>query len=213
MINERFMHENYLVKALTGLLILSLLGAGCKAETKVDVKSDTSITPVPAQQEESLPIVDSVNENKVMEEPKLESENDNKADTSVSTDLDIKVESEITPPPVEVKPESETKVDVKTEPEQPKEPELKVFNITAKQWEFSPAVITVNQGDHVKIHVTSSDVQHGIAILTFGVSANLQPGQTATLDFIADKKGTFSMICTVFCGSGHGSMKGSLIVQ
>ncbi len=209
------MHQNYLLKALTGLLILSLLGAGCKTETKVDVKSDTSITPIPAQQEESLPIDDTVNENKVMEEPKLESENDNMADTSVSTDLDTRVESEITPPPVEFKPESETKVEAKTDPEQeqPKEPELKVFTIEARQWEFSPAVITVNQGDRVQLNVTSTDVQHGISILTFGVSANLQPGKTVTLDFIADKKGTFSMVCSVFCGAGHGSMKGSLIVQ
>ena len=32
-------------------------------------------------------------------------------------------------------------------------------------------------------------------------------------EFIADKKGEFEMFCSVYCGQGHGQMKGKLIVK
>lgn len=92
-------------------------------------------------------------------------------------------------------------------------PAVKSFNVTAKQWEFVPAVITVEQGDIVNLLVNSVDVDHGIAISAFGVNEQLAPGTVTAIEFVADKKGTFSMFCNVFCGSGHGSMKATLIVQ
>lgn len=105
-----------------------------------------------------------------------------------------------------------------TTPEPEPEPEvvgpvLKSFTMTAKQWEFVPSTITVNEGDIVNLSITSTDVAHGFSLRQFGVSADLQPGKTVQVEFVADKKGTFSFICNVFCGSGHGSMKGSLVVE
>jgi cytochrome c oxidase subunit 2 len=91
--------------------------------------------------------------------------------------------------------------------------EVKTFDITAKQWEFDPATITVNEGDRVRLTVTSTDVEHGIAIPDFGVSEKLHPNEPVTVEFVADKKGTFRFFCNVFCGSGHGGMRGNLVVQ
>lgn len=87
------------------------------------------------------------------------------------------------------------------------------FDIEAKQFEFVPSTITVNAGDTVRLNVTSTDVDHGIAISEFGVSETLSPGETTTVEFVADTAGTYSMVCSVFCGSGHGSMTGTLIVE
>ena len=91
--------------------------------------------------------------------------------------------------------------------------ETKEFNIIAKQWDFSPSTITVNEGDKVILNVKSIDVTHGFAIPEFGVSEQLVPGNTVKIEFTADKKGTFSFFCNVFCGSGHGGMRGTLVVQ
>lgn len=91
--------------------------------------------------------------------------------------------------------------------------ETKSFTMTASQFEFSPSTITVNQGDTVVLTITSSDVTHGFSLPEFGVSENLEPGQTVSVQFVADKKGTFTFSCSVFCGSGHSSMKGTLKVQ
>lgn len=89
----------------------------------------------------------------------------------------------------------------------------KQFDITAKQFEFQPSTIEVNQGDVVILKIKSIDVDHGIAIPDFGVSRTLQPGKEETIQFTADKKGTFTFFCNVLCGSGHESMTGTLVVK
>ena len=92
-------------------------------------------------------------------------------------------------------------------------PEVKEFNVIAKKWDFSPDTITVNEGDTVVLNVESIDVSHGFVLPEFGVSEFLSPGNTVKIEFVADKKGTFSFFCNVFCGSGHSGMRGTLIVQ
>lgn len=89
----------------------------------------------------------------------------------------------------------------------------KEFTLTAKQWSFSPGKITVNKGDKVILHIKSIDVTHGFELGAFGVSKTLSPGKTTNVQFTAGKTGTFSFFCNVFCGSGHGGMKGTLIVK
>ena len=85
--------------------------------------------------------------------------------------------------------------------------------MTAKQWEFIPNTITVNEGDEVELTITSTDVTHGIGIPAFGVSETIQAGKTTIVKFTASKKGTFTFFCNVQCGTGHKDMKGTLIVQ
>lgn len=91
--------------------------------------------------------------------------------------------------------------------------EVKEFDMIAKQWEFTPNTIEVNQGDTIKLHIKSTDVTHGFKLLEFGVDESLKPGKTVDVEFIADKTGTFTFACSVFCGSGHSGMKGQLIVN
>lgn len=86
------------------------------------------------------------------------------------------------------------------------------IKVTAKQFEFSPSTITVKKGDHVRITVTSEDVTHGFGIPAFNVQTTESPGQPGTVEFDADKAGTFPFLCTNFCGSGHSGMKGTLVV-
>ena len=90
---------------------------------------------------------------------------------------------------------------------------IKEFTMTAKQYEFDPNTITVNLGDTVILHITSEDVKHGIALPDFGVSKDINPGEETTVEFVADKKGTFSFFCNVYCGAGHREMTGTLIVN
>ena len=91
--------------------------------------------------------------------------------------------------------------------------EVKEFKMTAKQFAFEPSTIEVNKGDKVRLIVTSTDVPHGIAIPEYGINQRLDPGIPATIEFTADKQGTFSAYCSVACGSGHKNMKGKIIVH
>ena len=93
------------------------------------------------------------------------------------------------------------------------EESVKEFSITAKQWEFIPNEITVNEGDIVKLSIESVDVNHGISLREFGVNEFLSPGNTVNIEFVADKKGEFTFFCNVQCGAGHTSMRGKLIVE
>jgi len=89
----------------------------------------------------------------------------------------------------------------------------KEINVIAKQWKFEPNSIEVNLNDKVILHIKSVDVTHGIAIPDFGISKQLSPGSEETIEFVANKKGTFSFFCNVYCGQGHKDMKGELIVN
>lgn len=90
---------------------------------------------------------------------------------------------------------------------------LKEFDMTAKNWAFSPSVITVKKGDHVKIKITSADVTHGFALKDYNIKVDIEPGKTQIVEFTADKEGTFDFRCSVPCGEGHREMTGSLVVQ
>ncbi len=90
---------------------------------------------------------------------------------------------------------------------------VKEFNMTAKRFEFTPNTITVNRGDRVVLRITSTDVEHGFSLATFDIVETLPAGQTKTIEFTADQAGEFNFFCSVFCGSGHGDMRGKLIVQ
>ena len=102
-------------------------------------------------------------------------------------------------------------------PEQPaastQNGEFKEFKITARQFQFDPSTIEVSKGDKVRLIVTSMDVPHGIAISEYNINERLEPGKPVTIEFTADKAGTFTSFCSVFCGSGHSNMKGKLIVK
>ncbi len=89
---------------------------------------------------------------------------------------------------------------------------VKEIRMTAKQWEFQPATVTVTRGDRVKLIVKSVDVSHGFALPDFNVNTRLEPGVDTIVEFTADKAGTFTFFCSVVCGSGHSEMRGSLVV-
>ena len=74
---------------------------------------------------------------------------------------------------------------------------MEIFS-AAKNWEFEPNTITVKKGDSVAITVHSIDVAHGFALPDFGVSQRLNAGDEVTVEFTADKKGTFTFFCNVF---------------
>lgn len=92
----------------------------------------------------------------------------------------------------------------------------KSFTVVAKRFTFtfSPSPFVVNQGDTVTLDITSSDVEHGFLLdQYFPGGTTFSPGQHRTVTFVANTAGTFTYLCTFFCGSGHGSMNGVFTVN
>ncbi len=92
----------------------------------------------------------------------------------------------------------------------------KAFAVTARtfRFDFAPSPFVVNQGDSVTLTLTSADVEHGFFLQSYmnnGVA--LDPGDPKTVSFVASTPGTFTFFCTIVCGSGHGSMGGTFVVN
>ncbi|KAF6245208.1 cupredoxin domain-containing protein [Nitrosopumilus sp. b2] len=123
------------------------------------------------------------------------------------------------------------------------EPQLRTFGIELGEVEFfantenesgdedavyvelhkwNPNVFVVNKGDTVSLKVTNPRGNyHSFSIPEFGVSTSmLDPrGGTETIEFVADKAGTFTFSCEVpynpdqqWCDPDHAMMTGTIIV-
>ena len=91
-------------------------------------------------------------------------------------------------------------------------PKERTFRIDARQYAYSPSEIHVNVGDRVTFELISTDVVHGLYVDGYGVSVEADPGQTATVTFVANKPGSFRFRCNITCGAMHPFMIGKLTV-
>jgi nitrous-oxide reductase len=82
---------------------------------------------------------------------------------------------------------------------------------------FTPTDFSVNKGDTVTIAVTNieqtTDELHGLGLLDYNINIVIDPGETKTVTFKADKAGVFPYYCTNFCSALHQEMQGYMIVQ
>ncbi len=89
----------------------------------------------------------------------------------------------------------------------------KEFTIWARQFDFTPAVITVQQGDYVRVNLKTADVAHGWYIDGYDVNIKVSGDKTESIEFVADKAGTFKIRCSVTCGPFHPFLAGKFVVE
>ncbi len=89
--------------------------------------------------------------------------------------------------------------------------------MTAMRSSFRPDIIRVKKGDTVVLHITNTEKQkdatHGFAIPQYNIQLSIDPGETVTVRFVANKAGAFSHYCTEFCSALHLEMHGWLVVE
>jgi len=88
----------------------------------------------------------------------------------------------------------------------------RTFRIEASQYAYSPGELHVNPGDRVTIELVSTDTVHGLYVDGYGVSLEADPGQTASMTFVANHPGSYRFRCNVTCGALHPFMIGKLTV-
>ena len=91
-------------------------------------------------------------------------------------------------------------------------PKEKVVKIVARRFTYTPNRITLAKGEPVAFELTTADVLMGFSLPDFGVRGDIEPGKVTRLEFTPDKVGTFTFLCDIFCGSGHETMNGTLVV-
>ncbi|MDP2950734.1 MAG: cupredoxin domain-containing protein [Chloroflexota bacterium] len=88
------------------------------------------------------------------------------------------------------------------------------FTLVGHNGQWGPDVIRVTEGETVRLRLTSADVVHGFALKAYGIEVDeVYPGKVKTIEFVADKPGTFLFACTIVCHPGHRHMEGEIIVE
>jgi cytochrome c oxidase subunit 2 len=78
--------------------------------------------------------------------------------------------------------------------------------VSVKKFGYTPSEITLKKGEPVVLVVTTEDVSHGLKFKELGLDTKVAKGKPGELSFTPDKAGDFVGHCSVFCGSGHGTM-------
>lgn len=89
----------------------------------------------------------------------------------------------------------------------------RVIQVRARRFVFDPGEIRLARGVPVTFEFTSLDVPMGFSLPDFNVRSDIMPGAVTRLQFTPDKVGEFLFHCDVFCGSGHETMEGTIIVS
>ena len=105
-----------------------------------------------------------------------------------------------------------------------------VIELIAKKYEYSPSPVHVKAGTKVQLKITAADHDHGFKIATVpdGSEPNSEPGlvfsspqdcvqlkkgETTTIEFVAQTRGTYPFRCCHTCGLGHRGMKSQVVVD
>jgi nitrous-oxide reductase len=90
-------------------------------------------------------------------------------------------------------------------------------NMVAQRSHYEPEHVEVKKGDHLKWTITNvertRDATHGFCIPSYNIAASIEPGETVTLEVVADKEGVFPFYCVEFCSALHLEMAGYFIVE
>jgi cytochrome c oxidase subunit 2 len=86
------------------------------------------------------------------------------------------------------------------------------IQIVAGKYAFEPPSIEVAAGEPVRLVIRSKDVVHGFAIPKLKVDVQIpKGGDPVVVEFIAPPADQFEIGCSMFCGTGHMQMKGTLV--
>jgi heme/copper-type cytochrome/quinol oxidase subunit 2 len=92
-------------------------------------------------------------------------------------------------------------------------PNKREIALTARNYRFAPSRIEVAQDDLVKLTVQSEDVAYSLTIDEYRVSRRVPAGGSTTLEFRADRAGTFAFYSNLTNDARHAQMKGELVVR
>lgn len=93
------------------------------------------------------------------------------------------------------------------------DPTALTFNVVGGSFFYVPNEIHVKKGDKVTIIFTNAGGSHNFTLDEFGVKTDMiKTGESATVEFTADKTGSFEYYCNVGKHRQLGQ-KGTLVVE
>ena len=84
--------------------------------------------------------------------------------------------------------------------------------LLAQMWRWYP-ILKLKKDQTYRLHISSADLQHGFSLQPINVNFQVLPGYDHVITLTPTQTGTFSIICNEFCGIGHHTMTGKIIVE
>jgi cytochrome c oxidase subunit 2 len=96
------------------------------------------------------------------------------------------------------------------------------IHVVAKQWMWKTQhpnglreinMLHAPVDEPIRLVMTSQDVIHSFYVPAFRIKQDVLPDRYTEAWFRATRTGTFHLLCTAFCGTGHSAMIGSIVVM
>jgi cytochrome c oxidase subunit 2 len=78
-------------------------------------------------------------------------------------------------------------------------------------WEWWP-ILELEKGQTYRLHLSSMDWQHGFSLQPVNINLEIQPGYEMVVTLKPTETGEYSVVCNEYCGIGHHTMIGRIIV-
>lgn len=83
--------------------------------------------------------------------------------------------------------------------------------LRASQFQWYP-ILQLEQGETYRLHLSSTDVQHGFSLQPVNINLQILPGYDYVATIVPTTSGEFTVVCNEFCSLGHHVMTGKMIV-
>lgn len=84
--------------------------------------------------------------------------------------------------------------------------------LRGQMWTWVP-ILKLKKGVNYKFHISSTDLMHGFSLMPLVMNFQVVPGHDNILNMTPTSAGTFHILCNEFCGIGHHTMIGKIIVS
>lgn len=88
-----------------------------------------------------------------------------------------------------------------------------VANIVAYNWVFRPNEVRVPAGSEVTFRVRSEEDYHGLALVGTSMILSFMQNEVSEGVYTFTEPGEYPWVCSEYCGGGHVSMNGRVIVE
>lgn len=83
--------------------------------------------------------------------------------------------------------------------------------LIARLWQWWP-ILELEKDKTYRLHLSSLDWQHGFSLQPVNINLQVHPGYDMVVTITPEQAGEFSVICNEFCGIGHHTMIGKILV-
>ena len=83
--------------------------------------------------------------------------------------------------------------------------------LLGQMWNWTP-ILKLQKGVEYTLHLSALDVNHGFNLNPVNINFQVVPGYDYGLRVTPNEAGDFRIVCNEFCGIGHHTMLGRLIV-